>query len=192
MKLPQGLKVIGNGAFWGCKSLERIIFFSTLTEIGMFAFNGCTLLREVKLCEGNQTIETGVFYLCRSLLHVEIPSTVTKISECAFADCTALREVKLCEGTHATIIGESAFRGCHSLLHINIPSTVTEMDEDAFYDCDLLRNIVISSNFSQEMFLGIDSLLSLLIKEMYQEPTSFYNVSSSLPNTDCSLEKLKG
>ena len=60
---------------------------STVTEIGLYAFDACS-----------------------NLTRVSLPGSLTKIAECAFWDCTNLREVYI--PNSVTEIGGSAFQGC--------------------------------------------------------------------------------
>lgn len=62
--LPDGLTVIHNNAFEGCRALRKVVIPSTVTAIGDNAFKDCSHLEEIF-----------------------IPSSVTRISPSAFAGC---------------------------------------------------------------------------------------------------------
>jgi len=52
-----GLKEIGENAFYCCSSLQSITFPSTLTDIGNCAFHSCRNLREVVIRMRRQGLE---------------------------------------------------------------------------------------------------------------------------------------
>ena len=76
-----GLRKIGQYAFWDCKLLESITLPSTVTEIGDKAFYSCSYLSEVVLNEGLQKIGDDAFFGCTSLSSITLPYTVTEIGD---------------------------------------------------------------------------------------------------------------
>ena len=56
VRFKEGLQTIEDEAFRDCSSLESITLPSTVTEIGIYAFYGCSNLREVAFNDGLQTI----------------------------------------------------------------------------------------------------------------------------------------
>lgn len=52
VRVPEGVTVIGNYAFFDCPDLREVILPSTLREIGMCAFANCPALRELNLPAG--------------------------------------------------------------------------------------------------------------------------------------------
>lgn len=89
-----------------------------VTDIGAFAFEGCTRLTEVVL-----------------------PASVTNVGESAFRDCSGLDAIKFPNGLVS--IGKNAFRECESLQSLNFPSSLHILNDGAFAKCRLLRSIVI-------------------------------------------------
>ncbi len=91
-----------------------------VTEIGDYAFEGCTGLTAVKI--PNSVTKTGdnAFAGCTGLTAVTIPDSVTKIGGGAFSGCTGLTAVTIPD--NVTEIGESAFQGCTGLtVYTNNP-----------------------------------------------------------------------
>lgn len=117
VSLPQGLKVIGDEAFYGFSNLQEII-----------------------LPEGIESIGIKSFYRCESLNSLTLPSTLKNIGDEAFAYCSHLSEVVFSEGVES--IGREAFSGCKSLRSISLPSTLKEIGNEAF-NCYNLEEVVI-------------------------------------------------
>ena len=80
---------------------------SCVTNVGGWAFDGCT-----------------------SLTSITIPDSVTEIDWSAFEGCTSLTSIMIPDSV--TEIGWSAFEGCTSLKSITIPSSVTSIGKNAF------------------------------------------------------------
>lgn len=76
-----------------------------ITEIGTWAFKGCT-----------------------SLTSIAIPKSVTKIGYEAFAYCKSLTSVIISEGV--TEIGEGTFENCKSLASVKVPYALIESYKD--------------------------------------------------------------
>ena len=73
--IPEGIKRIGESAFFRCDALSGITIPDTVTEIGDFAF-----------------------ITCGSLINVTIPGSVKTIGVCAFSTCTDLESVTIQDG----------------------------------------------------------------------------------------------
>ncbi|EJK50767.1 hypothetical protein THAOC_30136, partial [Thalassiosira oceanica] len=170
LQLNEGLQVIEDFAFEGCKSLRSVTIPSTVTELGQFAFCGCGNLTKLQFKEGLQVIGARAFDGCESLRSVTLPSTVTKLGVCTslrnvsvpstvtklggavFANCSSLTEVYLNEGLQN--IGAGAF-ACSALRSVTIPSTVTMLGRYAFAHCTSLSELIFLNDkrlLNQEFF----------------------------------------
>ncbi len=69
--------VIGDNAFFDCKSLKSINIPDSVTEIG-----------------------TRAFYGCKSLTLITVPDSVKVIKPFAFRECTSLTSIKLPDGAY--------------------------------------------------------------------------------------------
>ena len=128
--IRKGVKVIGNGAFWGCESLVNINIPNSVTTIGEEAFVSCDSLTSINIPNSVTTIGKGAFGWCDSLTSINIPNSVTTI-------------------------GKDAFYGCKSLKSINIPDCVTNIGDLAFSGCDNLPSKIkadIKKRFGKKVF----------------------------------------
>lgn len=82
-KLPDGIKKIASGVFYGNTQLTKIDMGSSLEEIGTFAFAGCTGITELRIPSSVKNIGYGAFSQCTNLT-VSVPDTVGQIGQEAF------------------------------------------------------------------------------------------------------------
>ena len=122
----------------------------TVTEIGNYAFAGCSNLISVQLPNTVIAIQPWAF-IGSSITSIDIPNSVQMIGKMAFYACTSLQDVTLPEGL--TKINEYLFGYCYSLKNIHLPSTLRYIGTDPFYYCDSLENIYIPNI---ESWLQID------------------------------------
>ncbi|WP_371923202.1 leucine-rich repeat protein [Legionella sp. 27cVA30] len=145
--IPNSVTRIGNGAFFGCRSLSAIHLPEGITQIGGGAFSVCRSLKEIHLPEGITQIGGEAFYGCSSLKEIHLPEGITQIGYCAFRGCSSLRRIYLPEGI--TQIGGEAFYGCSSLKEIHLPEGITQIGGEAFYGCSSLREIHLPEGITQ-------------------------------------------
>jgi hypothetical protein len=143
---------ISDCAFEAWTGLTSVTFPSTLTRIGVEAFQSCTglagslSLRDTAL----KTVDYSAFYGCRSLTTVTLPKSLTTLSEYAFDGCSGLSTVTFNSpdsGTGLTYIPECAFRNCTSLTTVTLPYEVIAIDDEAFQNCTKLKTIYLPVAF---------------------------------------------
>lgn len=115
--LNEGLEVIGNGAFAGVSTLEKINFPSTLKKIDDMAFVK-TSLKELKLNEGLQVLGKRAFSNCSSLQKINLPNSLTKISDNAFEKCKISNDIVF--GENLGHVGHKVFSGNGNDINISI------------------------------------------------------------------------
>lgn len=180
---------IGNYAFAGCDTIEKINWGSGLERLGDSAFSGCSSLTLVSLPANTQLLGSNVFEKCTGLSTVTLPNSITSISDSAFEGCTSLytfvssryiesigkNAFKGCAelvdfelpDTLKTI-GESAFDGCKGLTNVVLPLSVVEVAKSAFKSCDAIANLVLSdsmTSISESTFAGCSSIASVAIPD---------------------------
>jgi hypothetical protein len=129
----EGVEIIGNYAFIGITSLEKVSFpmvgrTVTLTEIsdptnddasgfrvdvGHYAFYGCTGLTEISFNRA-AVIGRSAFRFCTGLRRINFPN-VWMVAENAFEGNTSLTEVRF---ENATKIGDESFKDCTNLRRV--------------------------------------------------------------------------
>ncbi len=117
-----------------------------VTQIGSYAFYGCTALNSVTIPDSVTTILAAAFEKCSSLQKITIPNSITRITSGLFQS-SGLTEVVIPHGV--TSIGMTSFYNCSSLTKVTIPITVTQIERYAFYNCDSLNNVVYAGSQSQ-------------------------------------------
>ena len=65
--IEEGVRSIGNYAFYGCTELKSITIASSVTSIGDYAFNGCESLSSVTIPSTVKAIGSNAFFLCENL-----------------------------------------------------------------------------------------------------------------------------
>ena len=151
--LNDGIKTLGNYAFWNFRNLKNIIIPESVTNIGESAFHGCTALSNLTLPDSITEIDGEAFSNCVSLGKVTLPKNLTLLGNDVFEYCNAeitfpssleripelgmnaVRKVNIPEGVK--IIGEDAFWACSNLKEITLPSTITSIESGAFFNTSI-------------------------------------------------------
>lgn len=163
ISIPQSVTKIGAYAFAN-SFIEEVIFEGTskLTEIGEYAFNSCTELKEISLPDGVTTIGDMAFAYCSSLTKAEI-SSVTKMGEGVFAYCPALTTVTF--GANATATGTYTFFNDKSsaLVSVTLSNKMTKIDDGAFAYCSALTSIDLKNvtEIGKEAFANCTKLATI-------------------------------
>ena len=166
--------VIGEFAFYNCRSLTSVTIPSSVTSIGKSAFYNCRSLTSVTLPSSVTSIGWSAFRGCSGLTSVTLPSSVTSIGEYAFSGCSGLTSVTI--SSSVTSIGGSAFSGCSGLTSVTIPSSVTSIGGSAFSRCSGLTSVTLPSSVTSiggSAFSHCSGLTSITI------PSSVTSIGSS-------------
>ena len=128
--IKDGVKSIGDYAFYNCKKLKSITIPDSVTRIGDSAFEGCISLTTITLPDSITEIGYGAFYNS-GLKHLTIPDGVTEIFNFTFDRCPDLETVILPETV--TRIGEMFNYDYESHTKLLIPESVVSIaDEGSF------------------------------------------------------------
>lgn len=116
---------------------------NSVTNIGVYAFEGCAKMTSVTMPESVLRIGFYAFYSCATLTNITIGNSVISIGMNAFEFCTSLTSVTI--GTNVTNIGASAFESCTNLSFVTIPKSVISIGPQAFYQCSILTGIEVDA-----------------------------------------------
>jgi len=133
IKIPNSVKSLGNGVFYNCRSLRRVILPKYIEYYGESMFFRCVSLQKINIPDGIKCIKGHMFCYCSTLKNITIPKSVSRIYNFAFYACERINELIIPESVQ--YIGKSAFQFCVNLKAIYIPDTVNYIGFKAFNDC---------------------------------------------------------
>ena len=157
-----------NGSPWYSQreKIKKVVIENGVTNIGSYAFSGCSSLISVTIPNSVTSIGILAFYECSGLTSIIIPNSVTSIGVSAFRGTkwynnqpdgfvyvgsilynykgTMPANIVIKDGTKN--IPASFFRNCSGLTSITIPNSVTSIGDDAFLGCSGLTSITIPNS----------------------------------------------
>ncbi len=178
--IPDGVKSIGDGAFYGYQKLESIKIPDSVKSIGEGAFAGCKKLSKVNIediaawCKIDfEDYDSNPLYFAKNLYingnlakNIVIPNGVKKIGKSVFEGCKSIESITISDSV--TSISYSAFSRCTSLKSATIGNGVTSIGNSAFYNCTSLASIIIPDSvesIDRWAFFGCTSLTSIKIPD---------------------------
>ena len=120
--------------------MSSVIFSSSLTEIGAYAFRSCLALGSITLPNSITAIGAEAFYGNSALSLSALPTSLITIGNDAFNSCgDSVTFDKIPDGVES--IGSGAFQSCNGLTTLWIPASCTTITAASvlsapFYDCE--------------------------------------------------------
>ena len=159
--LGDDLEVIGEGAFYSCRSLKSIKIGPKVRSIGPGTFDdtaydasltdefvivGDSLL--LKYCGTDTTVTIPdtvkhigpAFNSNETIVDVTMGDSVVTVGSGAFV-FSSVRRVTI--GNNVVLIDMYAFQGCENLRYVNIPNSVKTISYYAFYGCTSLKSLYL-------------------------------------------------
>ena len=149
LKLPEGLKVLGNWAFgYSYLSISDLVIPEGVEKIGYSAFSHCARLKNIDF--GNvKFLSRLAFENCSSLESVDLTG-IRYIAESnwsgTFSKCYNLKKITFNRDDKANDIEEYANQGNDAIETVVIGNGINEVKEKAFADCKNLETAVISDS----------------------------------------------
>ena len=184
LHLPESLTEIGEYAFRGCTRMGEMTIPNLVTNLGAYAFQNCSALTNVVLSSSLQTIGSYAF-TSTGISAIAIPKSVELIGSSAFASVSSLSELTLEDGVAG--IDDSAFSGCTGLTAVRIPGSVKRIGSYAFGYCSQIKDLVIEDgveSIGQYAFVGCKEMVSVCI------PKSLLSVSSGVFHDCLAVEEV--
>ena len=185
--INEGVKTLGNCAFYSCSKITDVILPNELTSLGDCAFYYCSKLSLLsQLPETLTNIGREAFRNCSSLTSIIIPEGVTVIKEETFWDCIALTNVVL-----PNSLKEILFRGfysCKKLTSIVFPEGMTKIGDYAFSHCFCLKFDAFPTTL---LYIGQSAFENCFFNETYNIPSSveFIGTSAFLQKHNINFEQ---
>lgn len=151
--IPNNVERVDAPAFFGLKHIKSIVL-QGVKHVGEYAFYECSEVTSISIQEGLITIGERAFQYCEKITSIEVPSTVKSISDWAFLKCTGITTLTIKNGL--TTICEHAFHGCEKITSVEIPATVTAIGNGAFSGCTALINVTIPKRFKKDLLRIFD------------------------------------
>ena len=140
----EGLKQIGDYAFYGCSLLDNktvgsSIIPDSVTSIGMYAFKNTALWNKPNyygiVYAGNWVVGYNGMWSSS----VSFEKNTVGVADYAFYKCSTLKTV---EGlSDAKYIGKGAFYGCTSLVTVTLSTNLKKIEDYTFYECVSLYSV---------------------------------------------------
>ena len=153
MHIPNGVREIGDYAFYYCDRLTDIRFPTTVTDF-LSAMGNNAALQRLVVEDGHSTydsrdncnavIETATNTLVLGCAGTSIPDSVKEIGRYAFCDCHTLTAITIPRNVRA--IGERAFMWCTALCHVEIENEDIAIAQEAFEYCEKLTELIFPNH----------------------------------------------
>lgn len=171
--IPNGVKVIGGGAFAGWDSATIYDTNEGITDKYWYNAWNMDKVTKIVLPDGVEKICGGAFLSASSLAEINIPNSISYIGEEAFKYCKKLYGIELGEGVkviedgafaysglyslileliNVEYIGDEIFYGCKNISWVTFPVELSDIGSNLFVGCSSFANIYVSSAASARLY----------------------------------------
>ena len=174
LEIMEGIITVNRNSFWNCNDINKIVFPSTLEDIGYNPFVGCS-----NICfESNSSyykVEDDILYnkdmtkiICypswKAKGIVNLPDSVLELERGAFSGCVNMTGINL---HNVNKINKACFTNCTSLKQIYCSDLIDYIGEWAFAHCSSLEEISISKRTIVDNNAFSNSNARIIVREDY-------------------------
>lgn len=141
VKIPNGVKVIGEGAFAGETNIKKIVMPNTVRKIETGAFAACDMLKSVKFSKKLISIGDEAFCWNTMMEKYNLPKSLKNIGKKAFRKNYSLKTVNVPKKVKT--IQFATFENCVNLKKVNMKS-VTSIERRAFCGDKKLKKVKLN------------------------------------------------
>ena len=148
-------------------NIREVQIGTNVTELGSYAFQGCTALQSANIPASVTRIMNGTFHNCSQLQSVTIPDNVNYIGQSAFYNCSQLQSVTIPDNLN-TILDET-FYNCDALQSLTLGNNVRTIYSRAFAFSNNLRSVYVSDsviNIVNNAFEGNTALTQVYMSQI--------------------------
>lgn len=173
--VPKIVQKIGERAFVR-SAVTAVEIPGTVEEIGPFAFEHCTGLREVILQEGIQKIDHGAFAECENLEELHIPDSVRELGNNI---CIICRKMRKLEALGVTVSGEQFLHDHPVVLPRVHISSIKGADSKlglmlGYFSCPEEYSAEIAADYQKYAFSQKKKILAVAWKQDRVDIVAFY------------------
>ena len=128
IELPGELKIIRQGAFYGCTDLKTIAIPDSVERIEQNAFGECTGLSKITIPDSVYEIDSSAFIYCSNLSEVSFGEGVITVWADIFDYCVSLERLQFPESLESL----KGTMWCSGLKRIYIPEKAVITNDDIF------------------------------------------------------------
>lgn len=174
------LKSVGSRSFKGLPNLQKVDFSNCeiMSEINVYAFDGCTKLVEVEFPDSLQKIHAYAFNNCKELTTITLTPGLIELGGNAFGNCTKLSTVVIESGNITCKNG--IFSNC-TLDHIQFGGGNTILPDNLFNGATFKENaeIVIPyyvQKISDSAFQNSKNLTAVTFEDTVDNPSQLESI----------------
>ena len=166
--IPNSVTEIGDYAFNGCSGLTNVTIPNSVTEIGNQAFFGCSALETLNFNAISCADFNSTYLLYNlSISSINFGDSVQRIPTNFAYGLTKLTSLTI--PNSVTEIGDCAFNGCSGLTNVTIPNSVISIGRHAFDGCSGLISVTIGNSVTEignNAFSGCTGLTMVDISDL--------------------------